>query len=144
MVRHGSYSGSGMAFYHERIVPYLIALAMRQRNLVEYRKRVVSAAQGRVLEIGIGSGLNIPFYGPGVGQILGIDPSSQLLAMSKLQHGARREKLTLIEARAEAIPLENCTVDTVVMTWTLCSVTHPSEVLYDIRRILRRGGDLLF
>ena len=69
MVRHGSYSGSGMAFYHERIVPYLIALAMRQRNLVEYRKRVVSAAEGRVLEIGIGSGMNIPFYGPGVGQI---------------------------------------------------------------------------
>jgi ubiquinone/menaquinone biosynthesis C-methylase UbiE len=133
-----------MAFYHERIVPYLIALAMRQRNLVEYRRRVVSAARGRVLEIGIGSGLNIPFYGPGVGQILGVDPSSQLLAMSKRQHGARREKLTLIEARAEAIPLENCTVDTVVMTWTLCSVSHPSEVLNEIRRVLRPGGDLLF
>jgi ubiquinone/menaquinone biosynthesis C-methylase UbiE len=105
-----------MAFYNERIVPYLIALAMRQRNLVEYRKRVVSAAQGRVLEIGIGSGLNVPFYGAGVGQILGLDPSSKLLAMSKRQSGARHEKLTLIDAKAEAIPLENCTVDTVVMT----------------------------
>ena len=133
-----------MAFYNERIVPYLIALAMRQRNLVEYRRRVISAAQGRVLEIGIGSGLNVPFYGPGVKQIFGLDTSSQLLAMSKRQSGARREMLTLIEARAEAIPLENCTVDTVVMTWTLCSVAHPSEVLNEIRRVLRPGGDLLF
>ena len=133
-----------MTFYNERVVPYLIAMAMRQRNLVEYRQRVVSAAQGRVLEVGIGSGLNLPFYGPGVVQILGLDPSAQLLAMAGHQSGTRREKLTLIEAGAEAIPLESSTVDTVVMTWTLCSVAHPSEVLQEIRRVLRPGGELLF
>jgi len=77
-------------------------------------------------------------------QILGLDPSAQLLAMAERQSGTRREKLTLIEAKAEAIRLENSTVDTVVMTWTLCSVGHPSEVLHEIRRVLRPGGELLF
>jgi ubiquinone/menaquinone biosynthesis C-methylase UbiE len=133
-----------VGLYNERVVPYLIVLAMRQRNLAQYRRRVVPAAHGRVLEVGIGSGLNLPFYGPGVAQIFGLDPSPQLLAMAKRQTGATGGKLTLIEGAAEAIPLDNSMVDTVVMTWTLCSVADPSEVLREVRRVLKPGGDLLF
>lgn len=96
-----------MGFYNERVAPYLIALAMRQRNLAEYRHRLVPTAHGRVLEIGIGSGLNLPFYGAAVEHIFGLDPSSQLLAMAERRVRRMHEKVTLIEGAAEAIPLED-------------------------------------
>jgi len=133
-----------MGFYNDRVAPYLIALAMRQRNLAEYRRRLVPTAHGRVLEIGIGSGLNLPFYGAAVEHIFGLDPSSQLLAMAERRVRRMHGKVTLIEGAAEAIPLEDGAVDTVVMTWTLCSVAAPSAVLCEIRRVLNPGGDLLF
>jgi ubiquinone/menaquinone biosynthesis C-methylase UbiE len=133
-----------MGFYNDRVAPYLIALAMRQRNLAEYRRRLVPTAHGRVLEIGIGSGLNLPFYGAAVEHIFGLDPSSQLLAMAKRRVRRMHGTVTLIEGAAEAIPLEDGAVDTVVMTWTLCSVAAPSAVLREIRRVLNPGGDLLF
>ena len=133
-----------MGFYNDRVAPYLIALAMRQRNLAEYRRRLVPTAHGRVLEIGIGSGLNLPFYGAAVEHIFGLDPSSQLLAMAERRVRWMHGKVTLIEGAAEAIPLEDGAVDMVVMTWTLCSVAAPSAVLCEIRRVLNPGGDLLF
>ena len=68
-----------MNFYKEQIVPLLINMAMRQRNLAAYRSRVVPAAEGRVIEIGIGSGLNLPFYSRNVEHIIGLDPSPRLL-----------------------------------------------------------------
>lgn len=133
-----------MSFYNERVLPHLIALAMRKRDLAEYRRRVVPAASGRVLEVGIGSGLNLPFYGPGVEQIFGLDPSPELLAMANRQSEAMQGKVSLIEGVAEAIPLDDGNIDTAVMTWTLCSVAHPSQALREVRRVLKPGGDLLF
>src|SRR5215207_3209331 len=133
-----------MGFYNDRVAPYLIALAMRQRNLAEYRRRLVPTAHGRVLEIGIGSGLNLPFYGAAVEHIFGLDPSSQLLAMAERRLRRMHGTVTLIEGAAEAIPLEDGAVDTVVMTWTLCSVAAPFAALCEIRRVLNPGGDLLF
>ncbi len=72
-----------MGFYQEQIVPLLINASMRQKNLAAYRSRVVSAAEGRVLEIGIGSGLNLPFYSSHARQVIGLDPSPKLLAMAR-------------------------------------------------------------
>ena len=72
-----------MNFYKEQIVPLLINMAMRQRNLAVYRSRVVPAAEGRVIEIGIGSGLNLPFYSGSVEHLIGLDPSSKLLLMAR-------------------------------------------------------------
>ena len=131
-----------MGFYQEQIVPVLINLAMRQKNLAAYRGRVVPAAEGRVLEIGIGSGLNLPFYSPNVQRVIGLDPSAKLLAMAR--RAERSERVELLEASAEQIPLENATVDTVVMTWSLCSIPDPAQALREIRRVLRPGGRLLF
>src|SRR5437763_1586678 len=71
-----------MGFYQERILPWLIDVAMRRRDLAPYRMRTVSAASGRVLEIGMGSGLNLPLYGASVGEIIGPDPSAKLLALA--------------------------------------------------------------
>lgn len=72
-----------MGLYQNHILPRLIDLSMRQRNLAAYRARVIPAAQGRILEIGIGSGLNLPYYGTAVEQIVGLDPSPKLLAMAR-------------------------------------------------------------
>jgi ubiquinone/menaquinone biosynthesis C-methylase UbiE len=114
------------------------------RRLEPYRQRVASEAEGRVLEIGIGSGLNISFYPQKVGEILGLEPSGRLLQMTK--HTAGRFPLTvrLIEGSAEAIPLHRHSIDTVVTTWTLCSIPDALGALGEMRRVLRPGGQLLF
>jgi len=133
-----------MGFYQNHIVPYLIHLAMQQRNLAAYRERVLAGAQGRVLEIGIGSGLNLPFYAQNVQQVIGLDPSPRLLAMARRAGRSGRASIELVEGSAEAVPLEDTSVDTVVTTWTLCSIPDPHRALGEMRRVLRPGGSLLF
>ena len=133
-----------MGFYQDQIVPLLVNLAMRHPRLAEYRGRVLSAAEGRVLEIGIGSGLNLPFYGRGVDQVIGLEPSPKLLAMARRAESAIARAVELIEGSAESIPLEAATVDTVVTTWTLCSIPDVTRALAEMRRVLRPGGRLLF
>jgi ubiquinone/menaquinone biosynthesis C-methylase UbiE len=117
---------------------------MRNREVGRYRARVVPQARGRVLEIGFGSGLNLPFYGEDVQQLYGLDPSATLLAMGRERAAGVVCPVALIECGAEAIPLEDGSIDTVVMTFTLCSVTDPLRVLREIRRVLRPEGALLF
>src|SRR5215218_8773696 len=112
----GVLSATQMGFYAEQIVPHLIAFAMRNPELAAYRQRIVPAARGRVLEIGIGSGLNLPLYGPGVTEIIGLDPSPKLIAMAAKQSGASRKPLSFLRSSAEAIPLDAGCVDTVVTT----------------------------
>jgi ubiquinone/menaquinone biosynthesis C-methylase UbiE len=132
-----------MGFYQERILPWLIHVAMGQRQLVPYRSRIVSAASGRVLEIGIGSGLNLPFYREAT-QVLGLDPSPKLLKMAR--NAARRTSTPFhaFEASAEEIPIEDRSIDTVVSTWTLCSIPEVRRALAEMRRVLKPGGRLLF
>ena len=133
-----------MGFYQDQIVPLLINLAMRQKRLADYRGRIVPAAAGRVLEIGIGSGLNLPFYGQGVQRVIGLDPSPKLLAMARRAERGQTRLVELIEGSAEDIPLDAASVDTVVTTWTLCSIPDSARALAEIRRVLRPGGRLLF
>lgn len=133
-----------MGFYENCMLPYLVNLAMRNRRLIPYRERAISAAEGRVLEIGIGSGLNLPFYGATVGHVVGLDPSPRLLAMA--QEGSRHSAIPieLVESGAEVIPLHDRSFDTVVTTWTLCSIPDASRALSEMRRVLKPGGRLLF
>ena len=101
-----------MSFYEERILPCLIDLVMRRQALAPYRTRTISAATGRILEVGIGSGLNLPLYGQSAIEIIGIDPLAKLLAMAS-EAGARSAiPLKLIEGSAESIPLDSGSVDT--------------------------------
>jgi ubiquinone/menaquinone biosynthesis C-methylase UbiE len=132
-----------MGFYQDHIVPYLINLAMRQRMLAPYRERVLADAQGRVLEIGIGSGLNLPFYAQRAQEVIGLDPSAKLLAMASRTPRAQRS-IAFIEGTAEAVPIDANSIDTVVSTWTMCSIPHVYRALGEIRRVLRPGGSLLF
>jgi ubiquinone/menaquinone biosynthesis C-methylase UbiE len=133
-----------MGFYQDQVVPLLINFAMRRRDFAAYRGRVVPAAEGRVLEIGIGSGLNLPFYGRTVERLVGLDPSPKLLSMLGENLRGDTPSLQLIEGSAEAIPLENNSVDTVVTTWTLCSIPDAPRALREMHRVLRPTGRLLF
>jgi ubiquinone/menaquinone biosynthesis C-methylase UbiE len=132
------------SFYQRRILPRLIDFGMRSRRLAALRERVVGEAAGRVLEIGIGSGLNLPFYRREVETVLGLDPSPELLALARPHTAWVHFPVELRRGSAEEVPLDDRSVDSVVMTWTLCSVATPQRVLGEIRRVLRPGGALLF
>jgi ubiquinone/menaquinone biosynthesis C-methylase UbiE len=133
-----------LSLYQRVIVPYLVQLSMRQERLEPYRRRVVPAATGRVLEIGVRSGLNFRFYADDAKQIVGVDPSAKLLPMAKTAANTAKSTVELIDGSAEARPLEDHSVDTVVSTWTLCSIPDVRRALQEMRRVLRTGGKLLF
>jgi len=133
-----------MGFYNDRVLPHLLNLGMRNKDLVTYRRRLVPAAAGRVLEIGIGSGLNLPFYGPGVVEVIGLDPSASLLRMAGNQAARSGMEVRLLKGSAEAISLEDASLDTVLTTWTLCSIRDADVALAEIRRVLKPTGNLLF
>jgi ubiquinone/menaquinone biosynthesis C-methylase UbiE len=133
-----------MSFYHRHVVPRLVHLAMRQKQHDPFRQRIVGAAEGRVLEIGVGSGLNFPFYGATVTSVIGLEPSPALLRMARSRASSAKAPITLLDASAEAIPLESGSIDTVVTTWTLCTIPNAPLALAEIRRVLRPGGALRF
>jgi ubiquinone/menaquinone biosynthesis C-methylase UbiE len=133
-----------MGLYQDRILPFVIHMAMRQRNLAAYRNRVVPAAEGRVLEIGVGSGLNLPFYTRKADHVIGLDPSPRLLSMARQAARPSIGAVEFVEGSAEAIPLEDRSVDTVVTTWTLCSIPNAPGALREMRRVLKPGGRILF
>jgi ubiquinone/menaquinone biosynthesis C-methylase UbiE len=133
-----------MSFYQRYVIPRLTHLAMRQKQLGPFRQRVIGAAEGRVLEIGIGSGLNFPLYRGTVKSVIGLEPSPELLSMARPRAAAAGIPITLLDASAEAIPLDSASIDTVVTTWTLCTIPNAPLALGEMRRVLKPGGALLF
>lgn len=132
-----------MGFYQERILPHLIQMSMKQEHFEPYRRRAVGAALGRVLEIGVGSGLNLPLYESGT-DVVGLDPSAKLLSMAREATTDRAKTIQLIEGSAESIPLPNHAFDTVVTTWTMCSIPNLPKALAEVRRVLKDDGRLVF
>jgi ubiquinone/menaquinone biosynthesis C-methylase UbiE len=133
-----------MGFYNDFILPRLCDLAMRNKQLLPFRQRVIGAAEGRVLEIGVGTGMNLPFYRQEVTEVLALEPAQKLVAMAKSASRQLTMPVSFIEASAEAIPLDAHSADTIVTTWTLCTISHAATALAEMRRVLRPGGKLLF
>ena len=133
-----------MGVYATYVVPHLIHIAMKNREATRLRGRVVPAAEGRVLEIGIGSGLNLPFYGPSVRGVVGIDPSMSLLRRATKAGHDRPIGVEVVHGSAEILPFDAGDFDTVVTTWTLCSIADSAAALAEMRRVLRPTGTLLF
>lgn len=133
-----------MSLYQRYVVPHLVHLAMRQEALLPFRRRVIGAAEGRVLEVGIGSGLNLPLYGPRVCAVIGLEPSPELLRMARDRAVTAQVAVELLEASAEAIPLDDASIDTAVTTWTLCTIPDAPRALAELHRVLKPGGVLLF
>src|SRR5215472_12051586 len=115
---------------------------MRNSRLAPYRERIISQAEGQVLEIGVGSGTNLPLYSDRASDVLGMEPHPRLPDMACAKQ--RRVPTALIEGSAESIPLDDSSVDTVVTTWTLCTVPDVAKALAEMMRVLKPDGQLLF
>jgi ubiquinone/menaquinone biosynthesis C-methylase UbiE len=133
-----------MGFYDNHILPCVTHYAMRHRDLVPYRRRALAQASGRVLEIGIGSGLNLPYYGSQVQTVIGLEPGARLLEMAQRSAAQLDAPLVPLLGSAESMPLDSQSVDTVVSTWTLCSIPNVALALREARRVLKPGGCFLF
>jgi len=133
-----------MGFYDTWLMPRLCHLSMRSKRLLPPRQRVVGAAEGDVLEIGIGSGLNFPFYGPHARRVFALEPSPQLIEMARRAARKARVPAAFLEASAEQIPLDARSVDSILMTWVGCSIPDVEAALREMHRVLRPGGRLLF
>ncbi len=134
-----------MSFWSQHVLPRLVESACKSREILEERRRWVPEARGRVLEVGVGSGLNLAFYDPArVERVTGVDPSPELLAKCAPRARAAEVPVTLVETHAERLPFDHGAFDTVLATYTLCSVLDPARVLAEVRRVLAPGGELLF
>lgn len=112
---------------------------------MKQREKVVPLAEGEVLEIGLGSGLNLPYYDTRkVRKVFGLEPSEGMRKLATSKLGQSSLELEMIDLPGEEIPLETNSIDTVVVTYTLCSIPRAEQALRGMRRVLRPGGQLLF
>ena len=134
-----------MGLYAKYILPRAVHFLCSAKPIKRQREKIVPLAEGRVLEVGIGSGLNLPFYATGkVQHVWGLDPSKESWALAQ-QAGVQAEvDVEFIEATAEKIPLEDGRADTVLVTYTLCSIPDILPALEEMRRVLKPAGRLIF
>lgn len=135
-----------MGLYAKHVVPRLIDFAMRSnKDVARLRAAWIPQACGEVLEIGIGSGLNFPHYSAEVQKVYGVDPSVELQRMARERIAAARFPVEILAQSAEQpLPLPDASIDTVVVTWTLCSIPDVAPALQQMRRVLKPGGRLIF
>lgn len=134
-----------MGFYQDRILPRLINAACGAPQIARERARIVPEAEGVVLDVGFGSGTNLGHYDPArVRHVIGLDPSGAMLAKSSARAGDTSIPYEIVEAGAEAMPIDSATIDSVVMTFTLCTIRETLAALSECRRVLKPGGRLLF
>lgn len=133
------------SWYDRYLLPYLIDFACGLQAIGRQREKVVPRARGRVLEVGIGTGLNMRFYDRSrVSAIVGLDPALRMHRLARRRIARSGLSVELLGLSAEAIPAPEASFDTVVLTYTLCSIPEPVRALAEMRRVLRPGGSLLF
>jgi len=134
-----------MGFYDRYLLPPLLDLAMSAKPIRYQRKKVVPLAEGRVLEIGIGAGQNLAFYDPTkVTHLWGLEPSAEMRARAQKKVGDLKFPFEFLDLKAEEIPLDDKSADTVLVTYTLCTIPEVVRALKGMRRVLKPGGRLIF
>jgi SAM-dependent methyltransferase len=132
-------------FYDRFILPKLLTCACSSPPMMRQRSKIVPHAKGRVLELGIGMGLNLAFYDTSqVQAVVGVDPAAELRALALAAPRPDHLAVEVDDGTAEALPFEDGSFDTVVCTFTLCSVHTPAAALAEARRVLKPGGTFLF
>jgi ubiquinone/menaquinone biosynthesis C-methylase UbiE len=134
-----------MGIYDTHVLPHLIDLACGSGDISKQRSKIVPLATGRVLEIGMGPGLNLPFYDrSNVELVWGLEPSEGMRRKAAPAIDASDLDVRWLGLPGEEIPLDDDSVDTVVLTYTLCTIAEPERALEQMRRVLQPGGRLLF
>lgn len=131
--------------YERYVLPYLLDFACGLAPIARRRQAVIPHARGRVLEVGIGTGLNLPFYDRSqVQSLVGVDPAEQMHVLARRRSARAGLPVDLRTLSADRLPFDDASFDTVVCTYTLCSVPDPLAALAEMRRVLRPQGKLLF
>ncbi len=130
--------------YGKYVFPWLLDWTLRGEVFAEQRERLLAEATGEVVEIGFGTGLNLPHYGRQVTRLTAIEPARMLPWRVQKRIASCTFPVERIGAHAESLPLADASCDCAVTTWTLCSVRDPAAALAELRRVLRPGGKLLF
>ncbi len=134
-----------MSLYEKYILPSAVNWACKQKPMNYQRKKIVPLAEGKVLEIGIGSGFNLPFYSKEkVSHLLAVDPSEELWKKNKVDIEKLPFDFEFVKAFAEDLPADTNSLDTVILTYTLCTIKETNLALEEIRRVLKPYGKLLF
>jgi ubiquinone/menaquinone biosynthesis C-methylase UbiE len=133
-----------VGFYVERVLPRLTNAMLGSRSLGKFRARVASGLEGEVLEIGFGSGLNVPHYPAAVTRVLAVDPSALARDLAAERIAASSVPVDHVGLDGERLPLPDASVDHALTTWTLCSIPDVELALREIHRVLRPGGELHF
>lgn len=134
-----------MNWYDQHVLPWLIDTACGLPMVQDKRRQLVPQASGRVLEIGMGSGRNLPFYERSrLTQLVGVDPALQMHRLARRRSARAGIEVELVGLSAERLPLPDDSFDTVVCTYTLCSIPDPAAALHEVRRVLKPGGRFLF
>lgn len=134
-----------MGFYAKYILPVCLDKACGVGPVTKQRAKIIPLAKGRVLEVGIGSGLNLPHYNPAqVERVIGVDPDDHIWTRSQRRRNTADFPVERIGLSGENIPMESDSVDTVVVTYSLCTIPDPVQALREMRRILKSDGEILF
>ena len=134
-----------MGLYSQYILPRVVHFTCGLKPNMRQREKVVPRALGRVLEVGVGSGLNFPFYDSSkVTKVWGLDPSLEMTRMAEQTARALPFEVEFIGLPGDEIPLEGNSVDTVLVTYTLCTIPDTTPALRQMSRVLRQGGELIF
>ena len=133
-----------MGFYEDRLLPRLVNVAMSTKSVRDERRRCLEHVSGDVLEIGFGTGLNLPFYPAAVTKVVGVDPSTTSARLARKRIAASSFPVEIVGLSAERLPVQDASVTTVVSTFTLCTIPDVSQALRDVCRALVPGGRLHF
>ncbi len=134
-----------MSFYNKYVVPRLITCACGTKPILRQRQKVVPLARGTVLEIGLGAGQNLPHYNAEqIDKVIGVDPCEVSWQLAQERVRAAAFPVEFMAASAESIPLGDGRVDSVLLTFALCTIPNPDVALLEMRRVLKPGGELIF
>ena len=134
-----------MSFYEKKILPKVLDLLCGSSPINYQRKKIVPKVSGNVLEIGIGSGLNLPHYNvSNISNITALDPAEELTDIAKKRISELDLDIDVINCGAEEIPLESKSFDSILVTYTLCSIENLDDSMREIRRVIKDDGTLFF
>jgi ubiquinone/menaquinone biosynthesis C-methylase UbiE len=133
-----------MRFYAEQVVPRIINVACGMKEAEHLRRRVCEGLAGDVLEIGFGSGLNVPFYPEAVTRVDAVDPSDVGWKLAGKRLAATRVRVERTALDGQALPFPDDSFDAALSTWTLCTIPDADAALHEVRRVLKPGGTLHF